>query len=119
MFGTILCVAAVTLGVDVGWKPNGDGGLEYIVQIIEATRTHEDVRTGVSPRGGVHLCRAAQALAVLRGRDYVLPDDVKELAVPVLSHRVRCQRVAGLSASNFDQASRIVREILYQTPVPL
>ena len=93
--------------------------LEYIVRIVEATRSHEAVLTGVSPRGGVHLCRAAQALAVLRDRDYVMPDDVKELAIPVLSHRLRCQRIASLSGSSFEQASRIISEILYQTPVPL
>ncbi len=93
--------------------------LEYIVGIVEATREHEDAVTGVSPRGGIHLFRAAQALALLHGRNYVIPDDVKKLAEPVLAHRIRCQRTTGLAGSSIDQASRIVREVLYQVPVPL
>jgi len=93
--------------------------LDYIVRIVEATRSHEAVLTGVSPRGGVHLYRAAQALAVLRGRDYVEPDDVKELAVPVLSHRMRLQRRSGGVVGDFEEAGRIVSEILQRVPVPL
>jgi MoxR-like ATPase len=93
--------------------------LDYIVRIVEATRSHASVVMGVSPRGGVHLYRAAQALAVVRGRDYVVPDDVKELAVPVLSHRLRCQRTPGMAGGSFEQASRVMREIVYETAVPL
>ena len=87
---------------------------------MEATRRHEGVLTGVSPRGGVHLYRASQALAVLRGRDYVEPDDVKELAVSVLSHRMRVHRAAsGVGVSSFDEAARIIREVLHHVPVTL
>jgi MoxR-like ATPase len=93
--------------------------LDYVIRLVEATRHHEGVVTGVSPRGGVHLYRAAQALAVLRGRDYVEPDDVKELAVPVLSHRMRSHRAASAGGSTYEEAARIVREILHQTPVTL
>lgn len=94
--------------------------LDYIIRIVEATRRHEGVVTGVSPRGGVHLFRAAQALALLRGRDYVEPDDVKELAASVLSHRIRLHRPSGgPGGSSFEEAARIVREILHQIPVPL
>jgi len=94
--------------------------LEYVVEIAEATRRHEGIQMGVSPRGSVHLYRAAQALAMIKGRDYVVPDDVKHLAVPVLSHRVRCRRTAhGAVGGSFEEAARIVSEILYQTPVPL
>jgi MoxR-like ATPase len=93
--------------------------LDYVIRIVEATRAHEGVVTGVSPRGGVHLYRAAQALAVLRGRDYVEPDDVKELAVPVLSHRMRVHRAAPAGMSTFEEAARIVREILHEVPVAL
>lgn len=95
-----------------------DQVLSYIVELVESTRLHEEVAVGVSPRGGVHLNRAAQALALLRGRDYVEPDDVKELAVAVLAHRMRCHRTSG-SGSNFAQASRVIEEILDQVPVPL
>jgi MoxR-like ATPase len=94
--------------------------LEYIVEIAEATRHHEGILVGVSPRGSVHLYRAAQALALIKGRDYVVPDEVKHLSVPVLSHRVRCHRTAaGAVGNSFEEAARIISEILYQTPVPL
>jgi len=92
--------------------------LDYAMQIVEGTRKHGGVATGVSPRGGIHLYRAAQGLACLRGRDYVEPDDIKELAVPVLSHRMRVQGSTAGSA-DFEEAGRIVREILEQTRVPL
>jgi len=94
--------------------------LDYIIQIAEATRRHEGILVGVSPRGSVHLYRAAQALALIKGRDYVVPDDVKHLAVPVLSHRVRCHKAAaGAVTNSFEEASRIISEILYHVPVPL
>jgi MoxR-like ATPase len=94
--------------------------LEYDVVIAEATRHHEGIQVGVSPRGSVHLYRAAQALALIKGRDYVVPDDIKHLAVPVLSHRVRSRRTApGAVTGSFEEAARIISEILYQTPVPL
>jgi MoxR-like ATPase len=67
----------------------------------------------------VHLYRAAQALSALRGRDYVEPDDVKELAVPVLSHRMRCHRTSATGSSSFEEAARIVREVLHKTAVTL
>jgi len=93
--------------------------LDYIIQLVEATRTHEGVVMGVSPRGAVHLYRASQALALLRNRDYVVPDDVKELAVPVLSHRVRLHHATGAATGSFEEAARIVRDVLQQVPVPL
>ncbi len=62
--------------------------LSYIIDIVNATRRHEKVRLGVSPRGSVHLYMASKAYALLNGRNYVLPDDVKKLAVPVLAHRI-------------------------------
>jgi MoxR-like ATPase len=61
---------------------------EYVVRLVQATRSHPQVQLGASPRGSLALFRAAQALAALEGRDYVLPDDVKEVAVPVLAHRL-------------------------------
>lgn len=61
---------------------------EYIAELARATRTHQALRFGVSPRGALGLLRASQALAALRGRRYVLPDDVKYLAMPVLAHRL-------------------------------
>jgi MoxR-like ATPase len=95
-----------------------DEVLAYIVDLVEATRRHEDVAVGVSPRGGVHLNRAAQALALVRGREYVEPDDVKDLAVAVLAHRMRCHRVSG-TRPGFSQADQVIEELLDQVPVPL
>jgi MoxR-like ATPase len=93
--------------------------LDYVMRVVEATRDWESVVTGVSPRGGIHLYRASQALALLRGRDYVEPDDVKELAAPVLSHRIRLQRAPSGISGSFDEAAEVVREIVHEAPVPL
>jgi MoxR-like ATPase len=79
---------------------------QYMLDLIRATRQHPDIRLGVSPRGTVTLQRAAQAIAFLEGRDYVLPDDVKTLAPHVLSHRM-------ISAGS--QPSRTVVERLLQS----
>ncbi len=65
-----------------------DSVQEYMISLVRATRDHDDISLGVSPRGTVALYRAVQALAFLEGRDYVLPDDVKILATGVLAHRV-------------------------------
>lgn len=62
--------------------------IQYILDIVSATRRHSDIAVGSSPRGSLALYRTSQALAYIRGRDYVLPDDVKELAPLVLSHRI-------------------------------
>ncbi len=94
-----------------------DEVLDYMMHIVEATRDREGVITGVSPRGGIHLYRASQGLALIRDRDYVEPDDVKELAVPVLSHRMRIPGVGG--SGGFEEAARIVGEIMERAPVPL
>ncbi len=60
----------------------------YAVEVVRATRSSEEVQLGASPRASLALHRAAQALAALRGRDFVKPDDIKELAAPVLAHRL-------------------------------
>ena len=88
---------------------------QYIVTLVEATRRHPSIYLGSSPRGSLALFRTAQARALLDGRDYVLPDDVKALAEPALAHR------ALLSSADQSQGkdSRIyIREILNTTPVP-
>ena len=61
---------------------------EYLVALSEATRAHSDAALGASPRASLGLFRAGRALALIRGRDYVLPDDIKELATAVLAHRI-------------------------------
>ncbi len=87
---------------------------EYIVRLVNATRTHPDVYLGASPRGSIALYRAGQAMAGLLGRDYVLPDDVKTLAEPALAHRV----IIKTSSSIHDvQAGQVIRELLDTVPV--
>jgi MoxR-like ATPase len=87
---------------------------EYIVRLVHATRDHPDVYLGASPRGSINLYRATQAYAALAGRDYVIPDDVKALAVAVLAHRLIVKSQASLREVDPEQ---IVREILASIPV--
>ena len=87
----------------------------YVVDLINRTRENTDVYLGASPRGSLALFRTGQAMAALAGRDYVLPDDIKELAVPVLAHRVIVGPAARLRELS---AEKIVREILENLPVP-
>jgi MoxR-like ATPase len=88
---------------------------DYIVSISIATRHHEDVYLGASPRGSLGLYRAAQAHASIRGRDYVTPDDVKALAEPVLGHRLIINPAARIRNV---QSSAIIADILGAVPVP-
>jgi MoxR-like ATPase len=88
---------------------------EYIADITRATRSHTALRFGVSPRGSLGLMRVGQALAALRGRAYVLPDDIKHLAIPVLAHRLILneeERLRGRSQED------VLEEIIDQVPVP-
>ena len=87
---------------------------EYIVRLVNGTRSHPDVYLGASPRGSIALYRAGQALAGLMGRDYVIPDDIKALAEPALAHRL----IIKTSASIHDvQSASIIRELLDGTPI--
>lgn len=87
----------------------------YIIDLVGRTRQSGDVYLGASPRGSLALYRAGQARAALVGRDYVLPDDIKALAVPVLGHRIIVSPAARLRELSAD---RIVQEIVYSAPVP-
>ena len=96
-----------------------DALVDYMLAIVEKTRSHESLALGVSPRGAQALYRATQALAMVEGREFAIPDDVKRLAVPIFAHRVvvntrlaLTQRAAGLS-------DRILEEILTLVEVPL
>jgi MoxR-like ATPase len=88
---------------------------QYIVSLVHATRTHDDAALGASPRAGLALFRACQALALLRGRDYVLPDDVKELSTPVMGHRVIVTPTARMKRV---ETHSIVEDVLGQVSVP-
>jgi MoxR-like ATPase len=87
---------------------------DYIVRLINATRTHPDVYLGASPRGSLALYRAGQAYAALHGRDYVIPDDIKSLAVPALAHRLIIKTAA--TVRDID-AAVLVRELLESVSV--
>ncbi|NLC68549.1 MAG: MoxR family ATPase [Clostridiaceae bacterium] len=88
----------------------------YIVAITDATRKREDVLLGASPRGSLCLFRAAQAWAFYNGRDYVLPDDIKKMSVPVLSHRIILRQEAKLRKVT---AEDIIRSALNSVSIPL
>ncbi len=96
-----------------------DSIVDYMLAIVEKTRTHESLALGVSPRGAQALYRATQALAMVEGRDYVIPDDVKRLAVPVFAHRVVVNTRAALAQRTADLSDRILQEILTLVDVPL
>ncbi len=87
----------------------------YITDIVLATRDHEAIQFGASPRGSLGLMRAGQALAALRGRDYTLPDDIKELAIPVLGHRIILAERDKLRGSRPDH---ILNDIVEKLAVP-
>ncbi|OWK46373.1 AAA family ATPase [Fimbriiglobus ruber] len=89
---------------------------EYILELIDATRTHPDVRLGASTRAALALYRAVQALAVVSGRDYATPDDVKTLAVPVLAHRLMTR---AWDQGGRDDAAPIVNDLLKRIRVPV
>jgi MoxR-like ATPase len=94
-----------------------DESLErYTVDIVRATRTHPDVSVGASARGSLALYKTAQALAAARGRDYVIPDDIKEMAVLTLPHRLLVRPESQLRGRT---AGVIVGEILASLAVPL
>ncbi len=88
---------------------------KYIVELTTRTRQSADVYLGASPRGSLSLARAGQARAALMGRDHVLPDDIKVLAVSVLAHRIIVSPAARLRELSSD---RIMQEVIHATPVP-
>jgi len=88
---------------------------QYIVELVNQTRRHPDVYLGASPRGSLTLYRTGQALAAMRGRDFVLPDDIKALALPALAHRVIVSPRARLREMT---AENIVQSVLEELPVP-
>jgi len=92
-----------------------DAVLEYMVRIVQATREHREVYLGASPRGSIALYRTSQAIALIRGRDYVTPDDVKEMAPLALAHRVILRPEAQLRGIGPEQ---LITELLNQVTVP-
>ncbi|HHY45451.1 MAG TPA: MoxR family ATPase [Firmicutes bacterium] len=99
--------ASVSMSREVG---------EYLMSIVEGTRKHPSVLLGVSPRGALHLARLAKAAAALDGRDYLLPDDIKDVAIPCLSHRITPKSEASLRGKT---RREIIVQVLEETPVPV
>jgi len=88
---------------------------KYIVDMIQQTRHHQDIYLGASPRGSLALYRTGQARAAMQGRDYVLPDDIKHLAIPALAHRLIVSPAARLKDVS---GETVMQEILDSLPVP-
>jgi MoxR-like ATPase len=87
----------------------------YLLSLVQATREESNLRIGISPRGSLALYRSAQAFAALRNRDYVVPEDVKEMALPVFRQRMLLSSEAFVRGI---RADRIIESILDRTPVP-
>jgi MoxR-like ATPase len=96
-----------------------DSLLDYALEIVERTRQSEQLSLGVSPRGSVMLYRGAQARAFLEGRDYCIPDDFKQLILPVFSHRIVVSSRYTSTQKRSGQAESILTEIMDTTRVPL
>ncbi|HWB55292.1 MAG TPA: MoxR family ATPase, partial [Tepidisphaeraceae bacterium] len=90
--------------------------VDYILDIAEATRNHEQLHLGISPRGALALTQACQAWALLLGRNYVTPDDVKSLAIPVCAHRVISKTY--MHNGDADATTRVLQRILDQLSTP-
>ena len=88
----------------------------YIVALTRATRTNKNIELGASPRATLGLSLAAQALAAIRGREFVIPDDVKYLAVPALTHRLTARAEARIKGRSLET---MVKEIIDTIPVPV
>jgi MoxR-like ATPase len=115
----VISTAEVVALQDVAGTVKFDEALvAYLLAIVQQTREHERVRVGVSPRGAIALRRASQARALLDGRDYCIPEDVRDLAIDVLAHRLRIDSRTQPDPGG-EESAWILREILDQTPVPL
>ncbi len=94
-----------------------DAVTNYVLEIVSRTRNEKSLIAGVSPRGAIHLARAARAHALVDGRDYVTPDDVKAVAVNVLAHRVIEKRLRASQDGRY-MTAQVIRRILQEVPVP-
>jgi MoxR-like ATPase len=108
----------LALQADVERVRTDDAVLDYLVAVVTATRSSPLLALGVSPRGSLALLRAAQAAALADGRDYLVPDDVKGLAVAALAHRVIARNGGGHAEGPRLDAEAVIRAILHDVPVP-
>jgi MoxR-like ATPase len=93
--------------------------LDYLMAIVDKTRTSSQLRMGVSPRGNIQLFRAARAFALTQGRTYLVPDDVQNLVVPCLAHRILPTGTTGSTLDAHEQATRILEGILDEVEAPV
>ncbi len=91
--------------------------LTYLMDMVDATRSHEQLHVGISPRGSLALMQAAQALALVEGRDFVTPDDIKAMVIPVCAHRVITRN--HLSSGDITTATHVLQQILQKIPSPV
>ncbi len=91
---------------------------DYLIRLVDGTRSSPGILLGVSPRGSLHFYRATQAYALVMGRDFVTPDDIKEIAPHALAHRLLVKRQLDLGSRSTEEARIIVQEILGTIPVP-
>jgi len=88
---------------------------DYIIAIVSSTRSHREVELGCSPRATLNMMKGSQALAAIRGRDYVIPEDIKELAIPILSHRLMLKNELSLG----EKSKSVIQEIISTIDAPL
>lgn len=99
------------------WDINVDQTVEdFLIRLVDATRNHREISLGASPRATLALYKTSQALAAIQNRDHVLPDDIKYLAIPVLSHRLKLKPEAELRGRT---SIDIIKQILSETPLKL
>ena len=109
--------AILTAAQAVGQITVSDSIKSYILALTAATRENERIRLGVSPRGSLALMRASQAYAGMNGRDFVLPDDVKQVAVAVLSHRILSRSLNTIRVT--DTNEQLIEQIIAQVRAPI
>jgi len=91
--------------------------VEYLMTIVQTTRSHPDAALGVSTRGALTYFKACQALAMVAGRDFVIPEDIKRLAGPVLSHRI-LMKDRRMTRGEYSPESRFIQKIVSEIAVP-
>lgn len=92
---------------------------DYLLKIVDATRRHESLELGVSPRGSLALFRAAQANAIIEGRSFCIPDDIKHLVIPCFAHRILVGTRISAGTARIREAERILRSIIDSIEVPI
>jgi MoxR-like ATPase len=96
-----------------------DALVEYLLQIVEATRKSDALELGISPRGTLALFRSAQALALIEGRDFCIADDIKRLIMPCFTHRIIVHSRSSSTRNKTREAEQILIDILQKTAVPI